>query len=227
MPYTPHYLLSFGGRLGTDEIWTNTIRLGNNAGVISTPRPTVETILGDMMEQMADVYGDLGYSSAAYLDWAKLNPIGPDGRYPDDWDTVELFDLGITSGNTAQYPFQVAMGVSWQTTRPRGPSSKGRIYVPSPWLPVNPSSGRIESTQLGNVTNNWASLLTQWNLLVGQFDDGGNPESQPVRMAVASNVGPAGLTSPITSVRIGDVLDTQRRRRNALVEEYESASVGI
>lgn len=108
----------------------------------------------------------------------------------------------------AMLPFQCAPAVSFRTafaTR----WGRGRLYLPPPAASVL-SAGRLsESAQ--------SVILTAFSALFdGLQADGLTP-------VIWSRT---RLTStPIVSIDVGDVIDTQRRRRGSLVEERSSANV--
>lgn len=119
-----------------------------------------------------------------------------------------LSETGTAEG--AMLPPQCAIVVS-HLTLGAGSRNRGRAYLPAPAASGLTTLGRITSTVRGE-------LLTAYAGWLGALDAAG---SQPI---VRSEVG-GGAVSFITSVRVGDVVDTQRRRRGALGESYASMSI--
>lgn len=107
-------------------------------------------------------------------------------------------------------PPQCAIVVS-HLTLGAGSRNRGRAYLPAVAASGLTTAGRITSTVRGELLTAYAGWLTS-------LDAAG---SQPI---VLSEVG-GGAVSFITSVRIGDVIDTQRRRRGSLAESYASATI--
>lgn len=223
MAYPYHYLFSFGGTLPSiGEIWCNNIRFVGGG----TPEESydLEDICQGLMEVMAtgmDGTGaaNLGYSNGVRLEWGKFNPIGPDGRYASESETV-VYDWPGTGKVGSGLPYislpQMALAVSWGTVRTRGPASKGRIYIPLP--NVGPGgNARISSTETTNIAGAWANQIDALN------DRAQSALQERPIAAVVSGIN--GAWEPISTVRVGDVMDTQRRRRNALAEVYSSAAV--
>lgn len=106
---------------------------------------------------------------------------------------------------------QICLVTTLTTTRSRGRGSKGRFY--SPAVVATPAAnGRIAPDQVLNHVGQSTALISDINGL------GLGPVS------VMSSLG-AGSSLPVTGVRVGGVLDTQRRRRNQLSEEYQAAPV--
>lgn len=118
---------------------------------------------------------------------------------------VTPFRAGSGSTNA---PFQVARCVTLNTSLP-GARNRGRFYVPAMGAnigdngKVNPPPGYLAA---------WAALFIQAETLWGG--------TAPIELGVYSAV--ADVVTPVTSLRVGDVLDTQRRRRDSLVETYST-----
>lgn len=223
MAYPYHYLFAFGGTLlGGSEIWTNTIRF------VATGTPDEDYDQAERAEGLTTVMAEgfaltgaatLGYSSNVRLEWGKFNAIGPDGKYASESDTY-VFDLPsngvVGSVGASNYIPQVSLAVSWGTDRARGPASKGRIYIPMPGF-MPGTNGRLAAAQTQAIASAWAAQIDRLNDEVQ-----GTGQELPIACVVS---GVNGAFSPITNVRVGDVLDTQRSRRNALTESYSTAAV--
>lgn len=113
---------------------------------------------------------------------------------------------GVATG--AMLPFQCAAAVSFRTqfaTR----WGRGRLYLPPLSADVL-SAGRLSASAQGTIL---AAMQAAFTALQG---DGLNP-------VIWSRT--KLTTYPIVSIDVGDVIDTQRRRRNKLVEERVSANV--
>jgi hypothetical protein len=136
--------------------------------------------------------------------------------------TDELIGLSVqgrttplTGGATPKMPLQAAMVVSLRTNTP-GASGRGRIYWPIPGEAVD-SSGRIPAA---DITPTLASFKTYFNgmrsALATAFPTIG------FDLAVRSKT--TKTTPHVTRIQIGNVVDTQRRRRDKLVEAYQSTT---
>lgn len=231
MTYPTHYLWNFGGGLGSDEEWSCNIRFANNEplALLDVTQQAIAQALGQMLAARMDIENTNpttpgpGISSDADLTYSKFNEIGPDGKYQSESTTnAYYFDRvpGFAGGDNVSYPYQICYGTSWVTDAVRGPASKGRIFVPSPYVAINGSTGTLDNTQTENQAQAWANILKAANDTIALEVEVFTP---PVA-AVVSAVG-AGSWRPITGVRVGAVLDTQRRRRNKLAERYQSATL--
>lgn len=223
MAYPVHYLFSFGGTLmGGTEIWTNNIRF------VGTGTADEEYDEADLAQGLTEVMRDgfaltgaaaLGYSNLVRLEWGKFNQIGTDGKYTSG-STTYVHDLpspGVVGPSPAGSGApQLAMAVSWGTARARGTASRGRIYIPMP-VPIPTTNGRFPQGNAQAYANAWAAQIDRLNDRVQNLG-----QERPIAAVVS---GVDGSWSPIQTVRVGDVLDTIRSRRNALVENYSTASV--
>lgn len=121
-----------------------------------------------------------------------------------------------TGSGVQGLPPQLAMCATTQAYAPgsfvplRGRRQRGRMYLPTPTSNNLENTGRLKTT----VT---AALLTAVTGLLNDMTDasGGGVVCTPVIMSLAD-----AEARPISYVRIGDVVDTQRRRRDRLAEVY-------
>lgn len=114
---------------------------------------------------------------------------------------------GIASGTNG---YQSAMVSSLRTTRP-GPSGRGRLYWPGNGIPLQLSNYRPTSTNMSTYTAGVRSYLNSIQAAIDVTFDG-------VALVVWSRK-TASITT-VNSVQLGDVLDVQRRRRDATIENY-------
>lgn len=225
MTYRPHILLSFGGRFFASEQWANNLRiqLGPAASSVVSPEnlqtwaeENIEDIAADVEAWFTRIESRI--SQAAKLDWLKLNAIGANGRYVSQ-EATNLFEWSnadAPSGTvTATYP-QLTVAVSLLTDAARGRASRGRIYPPTGIMTLDNTTGRIADTNASDMAGSMLQLLNEI------ANEPGLDLSSP-RVVVASELGSPGPMRDVTSVAVGNVVDTQRRRRNELVEIYQPA----
>jgi len=116
----------------------------------------------------------------------------------------------VAGAASGAMPFQTSLVSSLRTTHP-GPSGRGRLYWPATGVPLTLATNRPSSA---NMTTYLAGIKTTLSAIQGVIDvtlDG-------VALAVWSRKN-ADLYV-VNSIQTGDVLDVQRRRRDAEVENY-------
>lgn len=228
MAYPPHILLAMGGPLYDVDQWSMTLRM-SKPGLL-TDNPFHDELEGGLPDVANDIQNwwianTNIQTSAAKLGYVKLNKIGADGRYEDSSTTHAFYWTGTlpATAYTPVYPAQVSLTASLMTDAERGWASKGRIYLPAPKVAINTSTGVLEVADCLGIANRVAALINTLNDWSG-WDV--ISELASVRVCVVSGLG-AGTIRPVTGVRVGRVLDTQRRRRSELDENYQLATTAI
>lgn len=123
--------------------------------------------------------------------------------------------IGVTGLGTPSKPPQTAIVVSLLTGRP-GASYRGRVYIPA-------MGGGMDNTLKVDTPTDTQDLADQ----TAEFlSDMANEAA-----GLGANIAPGvysptkDVVTPVTGVRVGDVFDTQRRRRNQLTEFYAIADL--
>lgn len=127
--------------------------------------------------------------------------------------------LPVVGPFPATLPNQCAIVVSLRS-QTAGARGRGRFYLPCLATSVD-GNGRLPSLARSTVLARTKTLLDA--LSAGATADLG---AGPQRIIVASGAG-TGSNAGVTSIRVGDVIDTQRRRRDALVEAYVTAELNV
>ncbi len=205
-------ILSSNGTItgGTGEGFAYRLNLSAPIGVRA-----VEDLVDNMAADVVAFHGRAtsGIGAASVLTEVKLAKIGPDGLYRGDAAVRFVNQPGGGSG--LRYPPQVSLAVSL-LTGVRGPSRRGRIFLPSPvWGLAN--DFLIAEADARGVATSVAQLLRDLNNAEG-FDP---PQSPLVTIASTK-----GFNTDVTAVQCGRVLDTIRSRRTSLEERYP-AEIGL
>lgn len=90
---------------------------------------------------------------------------------------------------------------------------RGRIYWP--WMSTSTDAATLKGAMPVTAAAEMAALLTA----LGEAAPGGDP-LEPMVYSAAGN-----FLTPVNQVRVGDVVDTQRRRRDNLIETYQASPV--
>jgi hypothetical protein len=234
----PYTYVSWGGRIGgigSPEIWQCGIKLANvgptggggGVGALTTPgRPDIDA-LEDFYALAATMHTTAGICSGAWLTWARAASVGTNGLETGG-DPV-IYEGTATAGSVGTYDSgltvsaaspQDALCVTLWSGQTTGSANYGRFYLP--WFagPIDTTTGVMSSVTCGNIAaavhtfldsvNDWADALagTPDVAIMGQESGAGVENPKPA------------LTKRCNVVRIGNVKDTQRRRRNRLAEAY-------
>ena len=211
--YEPHVLIAFGGPMAeSKEIWSCSLRCQPRGGPY-TAAENQELAQGFVKDAIATYIGN---SSAPFIEdvqlsYVKVNNIAEDGKYSDPTTSVYYWDDPLPGGTGGRLtPYQVSM-VASLTSPGRGPGTHGRWYQPPQVL---------GTMILGQVSGDYADT----NLSVAQtlVESLKGVDSFGYEVGIFSSKGPWSIAS---TLRMGLVPDTQRRRRNALVEDYHDVSI--
>lgn len=207
-------LVTWKGDSPGSEIWNSSCAFQSNSG--TGPVKTYEDLL-TWAQAIAgitdvDIRGVANLTSpvaqvktirVAYIDSAGLTAQFAEAQAGSGWSAV----------GDATKPFQVSIVASLLTGRP-GRSYRGRMYWPAFSAAISTSTMVMAPTDVATVATSMAKMLT----LTGQA------AGVDAAMQAAVNSKKLGTTNFVTQIRVGGVLDTQRRRRNAVAEGYKYAA---
>lgn len=111
-------------------------------------------------------------------------------------------------------PLQDSIAVSHKSGQ-IGPRGRGRMFLPMPTSACL-TGGKIQTAKVTQLLDAHVALLENLAL-----DPVGVTEAHIVPIVTGK---PYNNYGTITQVRVGNIVDTQRRRRNRLVETYQSAN---
>ena len=214
--------LTFGGRIGDlNDEWVCGINLRMVKDRLIAPWTDYSRIFKKYGEQNEELFKtlfsnyvsnkDMNVPSGATLDEVKIAHIGQDGNYQQDPIVWEID--GVTGYATNPYAPQIACVMTMSSDKRKDPGKNNRFYLP--YTSTGGSGFRVQNTKAkADATANLLKALTQpVQLLEAGF------VVEPAAVSTSSKTGD-GEFLPITQVKVGNVQDTQRRRRNKLVESY-------
>jgi hypothetical protein len=210
MPFAPHLRITVSGLLGAagnpafEEFSYRLNYAGDGYRLRYSPQAAAD-FAADTAAFMTRVQSR--FSTQVLATELKVAPIGPDGLY-EDGPIIAPMNTRGAGGGPSTSPSQVALAVSL-TTPLRGPSGKGRFFLPMPFLSIGPD-GLVAEANVQAVAVSAQTYLNDLNNGVGL-------DLTAARVVVAST---KGFNSPVTGVRVGRALDTIRSRRQALLEAY-------
>lgn len=118
-----------------------------------------------------------------------------------------------TGTGPSEKPFQTSMVLSLRTPTPGG-RGRGRLYWPATGVGISATTLRVAGA---NVSTYLAAIKTYLAAVEGAID---GVIDETVALAVWSRT--SAQLPLVNSVSMGDILDTQRRRRDAVPEGYTS-----
>lgn len=172
-----------------------------------------------------------GVATDAAAQWlTQLAVVGFSVNWRTDvvWSQVNVSELGATpgapvvtsaqaaiadggTGTGASLPAQCSPCISLRSAT-AGSRARGRMYLPPTAISTVGNSGRLTSTAQNAIADG----------VEDYFDAMTTAGHSHV---IVSAVGGAWTNYPLVSLRLGDVVDTQRRRRNDLAEVYAVRTV--
>lgn len=211
----------YGDCFGGAEEWSTGFRMGQegdasgNFAINEAWVQTVKTEWATFFQLPANGFG---------VDWritgVKAAIVLPDGKT----DLGNVINNPYGTPGTGAYtigkmPPQVSLVAQLRSASPVGLASKGRMYLPG--VSVAPdATGHVPTA----TANSIATTLRTF------FDNIETAAGSPGYVINASKGRPgvpftAPINKRVTMVRVGNVYDTQRRRRNGLTEIYSSATL--
>nr|CRY96129.1 hypothetical protein [uncultured prokaryote] len=213
MPTLRHLYVVFGGQLLGEtqtEDWQCGIRgqasFTDLAGAQAWAAGTVKAGLQNWFSANANLM-----RNDASISFLKANWIKTDGTYDYASHPVTETLNGVRGGTPPSGPDFIDLCYSWVTSAVRGPASKGRIYPPN----VPNTNSTLNGRTVVGLTDQTAHLAAAKALLTVLHTPSGGGTFSPGVVAQATPD-----QNLIIGVRIGNVMDVQRRRKNKLQEAY-------
>lgn len=214
MPVVPYVRISIQGALPGGETWSVNPAY---AGTFTSGLPTQAELDAWAVAVAADLPSAVGsqllqfMTEQASITQVRVSAYGDTGAL-EGYSVHQLATPMIGSG-TATSPSTTAIVASLYSAVP-GRRYRGRIYWPCLKTSQDPSTGRLPPTALVATAGQFSSMLEDiGNAGGGAFD--------PFLCVYSKSNGSA---IAVTKIRVGDVYDSQRRRKQSLVETYGDAA---
>lgn len=205
----PHLYLQWGGKLPGGEEWSCGLRMAaKNAFTSLDAQGMLAGVTAAV--QAYHTNANTCINPPAKLSFVKLNAVGEDGKYIEDvtFGSILADIAGGAAGTAINYPNQNALAVSLLTAVTRGPAHRGRFYLPLPKVSVG-TDGLIDAATRDLIKGTSTTFLNALNAVNANYE-----------VAVFSRKAGAPAHRPVTAMAVGRVIDTQRRRRRKLAENY-------
>lgn len=218
-----------GHMFGGAEEWSTGFYIGQEGADAQLPDQATANAIATAWAAFFTNQGS--YVANSYTaELVKLASVGIDGKSSSADTIYANMPAGTAGTKTTNFPPQNALVATLTGPNVRGLASKGRMYLPGIVAPVQPD-GHIDLTTVGTIATNVQTFLKAVDAIT----------STPDRLILASHgqltksadgkhwipkVGGIGpVNKPVTGCKVGNVYDTQRRRRNGLVEAYVSKTL--
>lgn len=221
MTYEHSFLkISAIGQLSnTEEIFATSFHAGYENNSISAPE--WEALTPTVLNDIADAFGAFWSSNEArvpapwILQTVKVAALNLEGKYI--FEPKQVNGLNINGARVGQ-PFaaQLSLASTIVSGKWRDPGKYNRMYIPTIAV-ANPTSSLSETEQTG--------YLNAFKGMINDMNDALSTINPNVKVIVASNTSSGGSALYAKSVRVGRVIDTQRRRRNKLPENYAESAL--
>jgi hypothetical protein len=199
------------------EIWSTGFWVGHEDADVGEVLPAAASAVATAWQTFFT--GNHGFSNAWKTNQIKIARIDQDGSTMTDQVEYYVYGTPITGANGGgSFPPQIAVVGTMISSNVRGLAAKGRMYLPGINYGLSNTDGLIPTTEQGNIANGFNTFLSSVNEsadvpgAVILASKGRNPLGFPT----------VGVNKNVEHIRIGRVYDTQRRRRNALSEQYVS-----
>lgn len=212
--------MTFGGSLAVTEEWNTGLHFAHPEGGTGDHNVTVaewNALIGSAnlaanLQAILTTWFQSGNSGAAIgalsdLRYLKLAYLDLDGTYLSDPPFVSEF-APVLAPVTTPLPPQVSYVVSLRSGLVLGDANFGRMYMPPPTWLVGQNAGLASSAE---VTAARTAARTMINGITSRLAT----QVPGIKPVIMSKKG-IGTTKAVAKIGIGQVLDTQRRRRNRL-----------
>ena len=213
-----------GTCFGGAEEWSTGFWMGSEGADAGDPNGSAEAIAGHwrtLFELAANSFSSGYLTTQVKTAQHKAEDMKTDLSMVDFYDVSPLLDGG---GTATVFPAQISLAMTLTSEIQRGTGSKGRMYLPGINAGLANATGKLLSTYCDTLRTN---LLT--------FFDAVNADANVPDSVILVSKGTKTTIFPgpeiiyinphnklVTGLRVGDVYDTQRRRRNGLTEAYST-----
>lgn len=214
-----YFRVSIQGTQGSFEVWS--------INPVYDPTAEFDSWSQDIGQQMAVAAKGVAIPAGILSCWAsttKATKIRVEGR-SDSTDKLmgyaeAAYNAPVSGTGTMALPLQAAIVTTLLTATP-GARGRGRLYVPATGVQLIAPDGRINSPTPATIRDGMNTWLSSLEDAMGNVLETYNP-LVGLNLAIRSKT--AKTTPHVTTVRVGDIVDTQRRRRDSLPEVYSSVA---
>lgn len=209
----------YGSSYGGAEIWTTGFYMGITSADVGAPSEASAAAIKTAWQTFFTATAQ----TISYLwktEGVKIAPMLADGTTVKDEVVTSPYTTAIQGQSAATgFPPQVSLVATLLADNGRGLAGKGRMYLPGIAASIDGTGHLATGTNQTIATN----LKTFMDAVNGSAD-------VPGQLINASHgrapfTGSTATNRIVTHIRVGNVYDTQRRRRNSLVESYATSQL--
>lgn len=197
-----------GSAFQDTEMWNTGFNIINSPSV-NIDIPTLEryaSIVASRWETFFNLTGvGINFRQTHSTNSIKASHIGLNGYVVGNNVVEEFFEPPLRGTGGAPFPpGQLAMVVTLRSQVRKGPGALGRMYIPSPIISVQ-EDGLVKSSDINVLSDAFS-----------KFINGVNEDLNDGELVGLTSPAGDGVQSAVTSFRIDNRIDTQRRRTNNL-----------
>lgn len=211
--------LTFGGILqGTEEIWNCGIHLIGKD--VNPQQDTIDNLTESEVQGVVSAITTFYEGTAQAtpnlmkLNWVKFAAIGVNGKYLGEAREI-IIAPAVSGSSTDGFIPSTAVVYSLMSDKFKDPGKYNRFYLPTT-PPTAANTFQLDSSNRLQRSVSCKNLLTAINTALNSGES--DLEVGVVSQRVSSYL-------PVTSVRVGNTIDSQRRRRNRLYETYSETAL--
>jgi len=207
-----------GTMLGGAEQWQTGFYVGLAQGTVDPP---TQAFVDGVRDLWGGLFDNPGFFHQSYkFDQVKAARLNIGGLYDGSGVVTSNPPTAISGAYLGQMmPPQIALVATLIGGSGKGLAGKGRMYLPGVSAGVD-ATGHLDASFSQAVATQIAGFLEGVNALASNPGVVINASKGTAKFA-----GLGARNVPVNGVRVGNVYDTQRRRRNALAETYSTAVV--
>lgn len=208
--------------IGEDEVAITSLHVSGSTtfdavdalgGLSTGDLDALQVLMSTLMSDSNLLWAD--FSRATGIKVAALDVTG---HYLTDPLVRDIQTPASGSSNGPIYP-QDSIVISLRAASTFGQANRGRMYLPHCATIRVSATPFMSGTQLGG-------LRTAAQTFLNGVNDVTNTGADPAVLQIMSSKG-TGTSKGVATLAVGNVLDTQRRRRNRLTENYLTATVSL
>jgi hypothetical protein len=206
-----------GSCFGGSEVWTTGFYLGTEGADASDP---TQTNVDNIATAWSTFFTAASTKINASYKTHRIKAVTYGASGTPDLSTLKIHDYtpdiaGV--GGTAAQSAQTSLVGTMRSSIVHGKASHGRMYLPGVCALVQ-TDGRILASDRDAIGANFKTFFTSVRGYAGM-------PGFPILIAKGQPIIIAAQSKYVYSVRMGNVYDTQRRRRNGLSETYYDAAI--